>query len=82
MSARTRSLPRGIGPLHGVEDHGTGIAALGAPHDLDAGPLRPQVELLGRGGPEGVARGQEHRTAGGLLASGHLADGGRLARRR
>ena len=48
----------GVGPLHGVEDHGTGIAPLGAAHDLDAGALRPLVELLGGGGPEGVARGQ------------------------
>ena len=51
MSARTRSLPRACGALHGVEDHRARVAALGAAHDLDAGALRPLLELLGRPRP-------------------------------
>ena len=73
VPARARGLDR-------VEHHGAGVGARLAAHDLAAGPLGPQGQLLGRRGAEGVARGQQHRAAELLLqVPGDLADRGGLA---
>ena len=69
----------GRGPLHGVEDDGARVAALGTADDLGAGALGPHAQLVGGGGPEGVPGGQQDRSPGGRLPPGQLADGGRLA---
>src|SRR5665213_3082991 len=72
-------LPLGSRPLDGVEDHRARVAPLGPAHDVGAGPLGPQTELLAGRGPEGVAGGQEHRGAVPGQPCGHLAHRGGLA---
>ena len=79
MSASTRSVPRGGGALHGVEDDRARVAALGAPHEVGAGPLGPRLELLGGGGAERVPRRHDHAAALVGLSLADLADGGGLA---
>ena len=53
----------GGGPLDGVEDDRARVGALGAAHEVGAGPLGPGGELLGGRGPERVARGHHDRAA-------------------
>ena len=67
------------GALHGVEDDRARVAALGAAHEVGAGPLGPGLELLGGRGAERVAGGHHDRAALVGLALADLADGGRLA---
>ena len=56
--ARDRCSRRG--PLDAVEDHRARVAALGPADDLDARALGPRRELLGGGGAERVAGGEQH----------------------
>ena len=56
MSASTRSIAPGRRPLDAVEHDGGGVGALGAPHEVRPRALGPRLELLGRRGPERVAR--------------------------
>ncbi len=72
---------RSLGPglLQGVEGEACGI---GAGRSLDhgaAGALAPDLELLDRGRPEGVAGRQQHPLAAGRELLGELADRGGLA---
>ncbi len=63
----------------GVEDDRRRVGALTAAHQLDARPLGPGAELLGGGGPEGVAGGHDDAVAVDRQPLGDLADGGGLA---
>jgi hypothetical protein len=54
--------------------------AFGAGDDRHAGAVRPDAQLVDRGGPEGVARGEQHRIILLLEEMGELGDRRRLAR--
>ena len=70
--------PARLGGVQGIEHHGTRIGALVVADDLAPGALSPHLELLGGGGPVGVARGQHHRPALRGELRGELADRRRL----
>ena len=67
------------GALDGVEHHRARVAALGPADDLGVGALGPRRQLLGCGGAERVAGGEQHGTSGIMLLARDLADGGGLA---
>ena len=69
----------GLGGLDAVEDHGSGIGALMLADDHGAGALRPDLQLVGSGGAEGVACNQQNLLALLDQPGGDLADGGGLA---
>ena len=68
-----------LGRRHGVEGDRRRVAARLRRDEVGAGPLRPRLELLARGGPEGVAGADHARAAGLAQVPGDLADRGRLA---
>ena len=64
-----------LGRLNGVVHDRPGVGAGLASDELAAGPLGPQPKLLGRGGAEGVAGGEQYGAAELLLqVPRHLAD--------
>ena len=69
----------GAGSLDGVIDDGGGVgtSVLGDHRNIVA--LTPHLQLLDRGGTEGIPRRQHHALAFGLELLGQLADGGGLA---
>ena len=69
----------GLGRGDGVIDDGGGVGALVLADDVAVGALRPDLELVGRGGAEGVARAQEDLFALVAQLVRELADGGGLA---
>ena len=69
----------GLGGLDRVIDYRSGIRAGVLGHHRDVVTLAPHLQLLHRGGAEGVAGGQHHVLAFRLEATGQLADGGGLA---
>ena len=71
--------PPGPGGLEGVKQHRAGVCPLVLADDLTSGPLRPDLQLVGGGGPEGVRGAQQHPLAPQHQKAGHLADGGGLA---
>ena len=44
----------GLGSGQGVEQHGAGVRALVLADDVHPGPVGPDLQLIGGGGPEGV----------------------------
>ena len=64
--------------FHGIETHGGGVAG-GLGNHGNVVALAPLLQLLARGGAEGVARGQQHAFALGLEVFGQFADGGGFA---
>ena len=69
----------GPGGGEGVKHHGGGVGPLVLAHQLHAGALAPDLQLVGGGGPEGVPGGHQHPPAIPLEGGGQLADGGGLA---
>ena len=69
-----------LGRAHGIEHHCAGVGAARLLHDLRAAAFGPDVQLLGGGGAEGVARGQHHLAAFTREPLCQLADAGGLAR--
>ena len=69
----------GLGGLKGVEEHRAGVGPLVLAHQLTAGALRPDLQLVRRSGPEGVRGAQQHPLALALELMGQLADGRGLA---
>ena len=65
--------------FNGVEDHRAGVGALRSPHYRRSGAIGPHGQLVGRGGPEGIASREHQVAASGSLAATQLPDGGRLA---
>ena len=63
----------------GVEDDGRGIGARLRADEVDAGPLRPDLELLDGRGAERVGGADQRRPASILDQARQLADRGRLA---
>ena len=66
--------------LDAVEDDPGGVAAFLAGDDRRADALAPDLQLLDRGGAEGVAGGEQDAIILLLQPMAELADGGRLAR--
>ena len=66
--------------LDAVEHDPGGIAAFLAGDDRRADAVAPDLQLLDRGGAEGVAGGEQHAIILLLQPMAELADGGRLAR--
>ena len=69
----------GLRRRNGVEHHGGRIGALARAHHVDAGARRPDLQLLDRGGAEGVGGADQRRAAFALQQVGQLADRRRLA---
>ena len=65
--------------VDGVERHRRRVGALGPAHHLRAHPGRPGLQLVGRGGAEGVGGAEHHAAAVGDQDAGQLADRRRLA---
>lgn len=65
--------------LHRVEGDRSRVAALGAAHRAGSDALAPGLELVGRGGAEGVRGAQHDAAAVGDEHPGELARRGRLA---
>ena len=65
----------GLSSLKCVEQYGAGVRALVLPDDLASGPLRPDLQLIGGGGTEGISGAQQHLLALILQPVGQLADG-------
>ena len=70
------------GRLERVEHDGRGIGALAMPHDLDARPLGPPLELVDRRRAKRVGRHDHHRAPGGALASRRASRWSSSCRRR
>ena len=71
--------PTGFGGAEAVIDHGGRVAALLVADDVSPGALRPDAQLLGSGGTEGIPGAEQDALALGLQLGGDLADGGGLA---
>ncbi len=68
----------GLGGSERIEHDRRGVGSGAGSHHVDAGTLGPDLELLDRGGPEGIG-GADHRHLAGILDQPReLADGGRL----
>ena len=65
--------------LDAVEDDSGGVAAFLAGDDRRADAVAPDLQLLDRGGAEGVAGGEQDAIILLLQPMAELADGGRLA---
>ncbi len=70
--------PPGPGRFQGVVGHRGRVGPRLAGHQVGPEPFRPDRELFGRRGPEGVGAGQEHRPAIALERARQLGDGGGL----
>ena len=80
VSAITTSAPRDSAAAIASKTTAPGSPPGRAADDLGAGPLRPRLELLDRGGAIGVGRGDDHRQAELVpQVPGELADRRRLA---
>ena len=64
--------------LDPVEDHRGGIRARTLTDELRPGSLRPDAQLLDRGGTERVAGDEKHPSPRRRMQRRELADGGRL----
>ena len=71
--------PTGLGGTEAVIHHGGRVAALLMADDVSPGALRPDAQLLGSGGAEGVPGAEQDALALGLQLGGNLADGGGFA---
>ena len=80
VSTTTTSRAARLGRRDGVEGDRSGVGAALRADEVRAGALRPDLELLLRGGAERVRGGQHDRAAGLLEAVGELADRRRLPR--
>ena len=69
----------GLGGAHRVKDHRGGVGTFVLLDDLHPRPLGPDGELVGGGGPEGVAGAEEDLLPLSLQGGGQFADGGGLA---
>ena len=65
----------GLGRRQRVKQHGAGVGSLVLAHDVHTGPLRPDLQLIGGGGTEGISGAQQHLLALILQPVGQLADG-------
>ena len=68
-----------LGRLQGIVNHGARVSAGLLPNHRTSGPLAPDHELLGGGGPKGVSGAQQNLATLGSQAMGELADGSGLA---
>jgi len=68
----------GLGRLEGVKEHGAGVRSLVLADQLASGPFRPNLQLVGSGGPEGIRRAQQHPLALAFELMGHFSDRSRL----
>ena len=80
MSTISASMPVAGRLLDAVVDDAGRVAAFLAGDDRRLDPVAPDLELLDRGGAEGVAGGQQHAIILLLQQMAELADGGGLAR--
>ena len=80
MSTIRTSHAPGQCPLAGVVGHAGRVGTGGASDDLAAGPLGPDGELVGGGGPEGVAGAEQDRVPLVPEPLGQLGDRGGLPR--
>ena len=71
--------PSCLGSLQGVEQHRAGVSPLVLAHKFAAGPLRPDLQLVRRCGPEGVRRAEEDPLALAFQLIAQFADGRGLA---
>ena len=75
----TTSKPSVGRALDALEDHRRGVGAFLAAHDGRADAIRPDLQLLGGRGAEGVARGEQNLFPVGDQLGRELADGRGLA---
>ena len=69
----------GDSPVHRVEGDRCRVGGLRTAHHLGTHPRGPALQLIGRGGAEGVGRTEHDAPSIGDENPGQLADGGGLA---
>ena len=68
-----------LGSGDGVKNDGAGVGTLGVTNDVGVCPLRPDGQLVGCSGAEGIGGSEQHLFALGSQLCADLADGGGLA---
>ena len=69
----------GLGSLYAVKHYTGGVGPFLVAHDGTTGPFRPDLQLVGSSGAEGISRAKNDGAAKALKTQGQLADGGGFA---